>query len=180
MFNNGLNDRVDSTQAVIRGDEYTGIKGYLIPSASKFQIDRTLHIAFLIRVNRLDDLWPIIGKFSVEEYIAMMKELELKLFTIISNVGIARSNFIEALREAKAGKYGEAEKLMAEGNDAFRKGHAVHSELIQSDVSESPLTINLLVIHAEDLLMSAEAFKIIALEMIDNYKRIDALEAKMR
>lgn len=110
----------------------------------------------------------------------MMKELELILFNIISNVGTARSNYIEALREAKTGKYDLAEKLMAEGNEAFSKGHAVHAELIHSDVSETPVTINLLVIHAEDLLMSAEVFKIIALEMIDNYKRIDALEAKMK
>ena len=109
-----------------------------------------------------------------------MQGLELKLFDIISNVGEARSNYIEALREAKVGKYEEAEKLMVEGNEAFSKGHDGHSELIQSDVSGTPVTISLLVIHAEDLLMSAETFKIIALEMIDNYKRIDALEAKLK
>ena len=109
-----------------------------------------------------------------------MQELELQLFNIISNVGEARSNYIEALREAKVGKYEEAENLMAEGNDAFSKGHDGHSKLIQSDVSGTPVTINLLVVHAEDLLMSAETFKIFALEMIDNYKRIDALEAKMK
>ena len=39
-------------------------------------------------------------------------------------------------------------------------------------------TTSLLVLHAEDQLMSAEGFKLIALEFIDVYHRIDALEKK--
>ena len=35
-------------------------------------------------------------------------------------------------------------------------------------------------VHAEDQLMSAEAFKTIALEFIDSYERIEALEAKVK
>ena len=34
------------------------------------------------------------------------------------------------------------------------------------------------ILHAEDQLMSAEAFKTISLEFIDAYKRIEALEKK--
>ena len=37
---------------------------------------------------------------------------------------------------------------------------------------------SLILIHAEDQLMSAEGFKIIAEEMIEAYKRIVALEEK--
>ncbi|MBQ1914169.1 MAG: PTS lactose/cellobiose transporter subunit IIA, partial [Selenomonadaceae bacterium] len=36
----------------------------------------------------------------------------------------------------------------------------------------------LLIIHAEDQLMSAEAFKILAQEFIDVYKRVETLEKK--
>ena len=38
---------------------------------------------------------------------------------------------------------------------------------------------SLLLIHAEDQLMSAEGFKIIAEEMIAAYRRIDELEKKL-
>ena len=41
-----------------------------------------------------------------------MEGLELRLFNIISNVGEARSDYIEAIREAKQGHYDEAEKLI--------------------------------------------------------------------
>lgn len=109
-----------------------------------------------------------------------MEEQELKLFHIISNIGTARSDYIEAIREAKVGNYDEAQRLIKEGTEAFSKGHDVHSELIQAEAGGNPVTANLLLIHAEDLLMSAETFKIFALEMIDNYKRIEALENKLK
>jgi PTS system cellobiose-specific IIA component len=109
-----------------------------------------------------------------------MEGLELRLFNIISNVGEARSDYIEAIREAKQGHYDEAQKLMAEGAEAFNRGHDGHSELIQEETGGNPVKVSLLVIHAEDLLMSAETFKIFAMEMIDNYKRIDALEARLK
>ena len=56
------------------------------------------------------------------------------------------------------------------------EGHDAHAGLLQKEASgESSVTI--LILHAEDQLMSAEGFKIIAQELIDVYQRIDALEA---
>ena len=43
-----------------------------------------------------------------------MEGIELTAFSIISNVGMAKSLAIEALRDARKGKYNEAEKKMAE------------------------------------------------------------------
>ena len=37
----------------------------------------------------------------------------------------------------------------------------------------------MLLIHAEDQLMSAEGFKIIAEELIENYRKMDALEKRL-
>ena len=38
--------------------------------------------------------------------------------------------------------------------------------------------LSLRIIHAEDPLMSAEAFQTVALEFIDVYRRVEALEKK--
>ena len=43
----------------------------------------------------------------------------------------------------------------------------------------TPVASSLILVHAEDQLMSAEGFKIIAEEMIDNYRRIDRLEKQI-
>lgn len=109
-----------------------------------------------------------------------MNEIELCCFQIISNVGMARSSYIEAISKAKTGDFESARKCIKEGEAYFLNGHKGHSDLIQKEASGESVAGSLLLIHAEDQLMSAESFKIIANEMIDNYSRIIALEEKLK
>jgi len=103
-----------------------------------------------------------------------MEGLELIAFQIISAGGTARSCYIEAIQEAKKGNYESAEKLIKDGDEAFVEGHDAHAGLLQKEASGEGDNINLLILHAEDQLMSAEGFKTIALEFIEVYKRFDA------
>lgn len=96
-----------------------------------------------------------------------MDEQEMISFEIISNVGMARSCFVEAIRLAREGKYQEAGTKMEMGKKSFVTGHESHMKLLQLDQSKP---MGLLVIHAEDQLMSAETFKILAEEFIELYK----------
>lgn len=98
-----------------------------------------------------------------------MEGLELIAFEIISSVGTARSCYIEAISEAKKGNYEKAEELIAEGEKVFIEGHDKHNELLQKEASGD----NVVILHAEDQLMSAEGFKIIAQEFIDVYRKIN-------
>ena len=102
-----------------------------------------------------------------------MDGIELVCFEIISNVGMARSLFIEAIQSAKEGDFDQAYKLIEQGNEAFVKGHHSHVELIQNEANGEKTEIVLLLLHAEDQLMSAEAFGILANEFIDLYKKIE-------
>lgn len=101
-----------------------------------------------------------------------MEELEMTCFEMISAVGSARSSYIEAIHAAKVGDYDKANQLIEEGNDSFLEGHKVHLQLIQNEASGKKNEMSLLLVHSEDQLMSAEGFKILALELIDIYKRI--------
>lgn len=107
-----------------------------------------------------------------------MEGIELQCFQIISAVGMARSSYIEAIQEAKKGNFDLAREMVAEGEKSFLGGHEAHAKLIQQEASGTKVEPCLLLIHAEDQLMSAESFKIIAEEMIENYVRITALESK--
>lgn len=107
-----------------------------------------------------------------------MEGLELLSFQIISAVGMARSSYIEAMQEAKKGNFDAAEAKIKEGEEYFTQGHTAHAGLIQQEAGGDPVHPTLLLLHAEDQLMSAETFKIMAQEMIDSYRRITALEAK--
>lgn len=106
-----------------------------------------------------------------------MEGLELVAFEIISAVGTARSLYIEAIAAAKAGEYERAESLLEEGEQSFVAGHDAHLKLLKGEANGDKVT-SLLIIHAEDQLMSAEGFKIIATEFIEAYKRLEALEKK--
>lgn len=101
-----------------------------------------------------------------------MEGLELVSFEIISSVGAARSCYIEAIQLAKEDNFVEASAKVAEGEEFFNKGHHAHSGLIQKEANGEKSEFSLILMHAEDQLMSAEAFKIIAEEFIDVYKKM--------
>lgn len=103
-----------------------------------------------------------------------MDGMELICFQIISSVGMARGSFIEAIDYACDGKYDEAEEKIKEGDEFFHQGHIAHAELIQKEASGEKQEVVLLLVHAEDQLMSAESFKILAEKFITLNKRIDA------
>lgn len=108
-----------------------------------------------------------------------MDGLELMSFKIISNVGTARSLCIESVSKAKAGNFEEAENLLERAALSYLEGQSVHRDLLKREAEGSQERIPLLLIHAEDQLMSAEQFEIIAKMMIDNYRELHALKEKV-
>ena len=105
-----------------------------------------------------------------------MEGLELVSFQIISAVGTARSMYIEAIEEAKKGNIEQARKLIAEGEEIFVEGHKAHAGLIQQEANGEAVVPQLLLVHAEDQLMSAEGFKIIATQFVDLYESISSIK----
>lgn len=105
-----------------------------------------------------------------------MEGLELVAFQIISAVGTARSCYIEAIQEAKQGNFTKAEELIAEGDKTFIEGHDAHNKLLQDEASGQGSNINILILHAEDQMMSAEGFKIIAQEFIEVYRKLSTIK----
>lgn len=101
-----------------------------------------------------------------------MENLETMLFQIITYVGSARSSYIEAIEQARYGDFDKSMELVEYGKDQFKEGHHTHMELIQKSASGELDIENcqMLLMHAEDQLMSAEAFGILAEEFIELYK----------
>lgn len=102
----------------------------------------------------------------------MNEDFEMLCFQIITYVGTARTHFINAIQRAKAGKFEEAEQLIKEGESAFAEGHKSHSDILAMDANGELTGGYMILMHAEDQLMSAEGFRILAEEFIELYKRI--------
>lgn len=102
----------------------------------------------------------------------MIEGLEMSCVELITYVGDARSFFIQAVGAAKGGDFLEAERLIAAGEESFINGHRVHGKLIQKAASGELGNLSMILVHAEDQLMSAETFKILANEFIDVYRKM--------
>jgi len=101
---------------------------------------------------------------------------EMLWLQLITEVGNARSRYIEAIQEAKAGNYDACNELLKQGNDAYAKGYRVHVDLIRREAGGEKGELSILLVHGEDLLMSAESFKILCQEFLDVYKRMEQLQ----
>lgn len=100
-----------------------------------------------------------------------MKGLQELSFQILSNVGEAKSCYIESMEIARDGDFVAAVEKIVEGEKHFLEGHRAHMQMVQSAGSEEK-PINLLIAHAEDQMMATDTIKIVAKEMIEVYKLI--------
>lgn len=101
-----------------------------------------------------------------------MEGLELVCFEMIAANGSARSYFIEAIEAAKEKRFEEADRLMEEGEKMLSEGHHAHGNLLTQEASGDKVKVDLLLVHAEDQMMAAETFRIMAKEIIDIHKRL--------
>ncbi len=99
-----------------------------------------------------------------EEYIQIC-------FGIISQVGVARSLYVEAVRKARAGEFDAIEGLQKEANELFVAAQNVHLKLLQQEASGESVEVHLLLVHAEDLLVTTETIKILTEDTIELYRR---------
>ena len=101
-----------------------------------------------------------------------MEGTELIAFNIIASVGTARSNYISAIDAAAEGNFEEAEKLIKEGQNAYVLGHEAHAQLLTKTAQGEDIAMDLLLTHAEDQLMSAESFGILAEKFVTLYQKV--------
>lgn len=97
----------------------------------------------------------------------MLEEMQAVAFQIIAQVGQAKSLYVEAMYLSREGKFDEASSKIKEGDEAFNTAHHAHFDLVQREASGEELTFSLLLMHAEDQMLTTETLKILALEIIE-------------
>ena len=99
-----------------------------------------------------------------------MFELEETVMGIIINAGQARSLCYEALRQAKQGQFAEADDLLKQATAAANAAHAVQTQLIEDDQGEGKIPVTLVLVHAQDHLMTSMLARELVTELIDLYR----------
>ncbi|MEG0297158.1 MAG: PTS lactose/cellobiose transporter subunit IIA [Clostridium sp.] len=98
--------------------------------------------------------------------------MEEIIMNLIMHSGEARSYAMEAIDLAKNSKIDEAKELIEKASQQL--GHAHHSQttLIQNEAAGNKAEVSLLLVHAQDHLMTSMVVKDLANEIIEIYGRL--------
>lgn len=101
-----------------------------------------------------------------------------QIFGIIANAGTARSLAYDAIEKSNENNFKEAEELLKQSEEEFLKAHHIQTDLIQAEARGEKNEISILLIHSQDHLMTAQAEKSLAEQIVKLNKRVYALENK--
>jgi PTS system cellobiose-specific IIA component len=99
-------------------------------------------------------------------------DIELVAMELVGNAGEARSLAFEALAEAKKRNFEKAEELLEKSKEASLKAHHTQTELICNEADGNKVEIGLLMVHAQDHLMTSILARELISEMIELYKKL--------
>ena len=91
---------------------------------------------------------------------------------LIVKSGEARSQAMEALAYARTDDFVQAEESLTASREAGRLAHKMQTALIAADNGEGKVQVNLLMVHAQDHLMTSMLAMDLADEMIRLYQRL--------
>ena len=92
---------------------------------------------------------------------------EFGSFGIIAAAGEARSDAFRALDAAKAGDFAQADELIAEAEEHLRLAHVAQTELLAKEASGEHVPVDIMIMHAQDHLMSATLARELIAEIIE-------------
>lgn len=92
---------------------------------------------------------------------------------LIVHSGEARSYAMEAIQLAKTGNIKGAKDLIEKSAVQLGEAHKSQTALIQGEAGGNKIEISLLLIHAQDHLMTTMTLKDLANEIVDLYKKIE-------
>ncbi|TDT51876.1 PTS lactose/cellobiose transporter subunit IIA [Fonticella tunisiensis] len=96
--------------------------------------------------------------------------MENEIFEIISHGGNARAFAFDAIKAAQEGKIEEAEELLKQAQEELDIAHNTQTKLIQAEINGHNLQMNLLMVHAQDHLMTAISEKNLIEHIVGLYK----------
>ena len=97
-------------------------------------------------------------------------EIDLVSMTLIANSGDARSMAFGALEAAKAGNFEEADELMKKSDEAATLAHKAQTDLLFKEANGDHTEVNVLLVHAQDHLMTSMLASELIKEIILLYK----------
>lgn len=101
-----------------------------------------------------------------------MLDLEIAAMEIVGSAGESKSLCFEALEYAKKGEFQIANEKIAKAKEVFLKAHEVQTELICAEADGQDVNVGILMVHAQDHLMTSLLARDLIEEIINLYQII--------
>lgn len=99
------------------------------------------------------------------------QEIGMIGFEIVAYSGDARSKLLEALKFAKKGELDKVDPLIEEAKKNLLDAHKAQTEMITLEAQGEELDLGLIMVHAQDHLMTTLLLKDLIYNLIDIYKK---------
>ncbi|MBP2658628.1 MAG: lactose/cellobiose transporter subunit [Firmicutes bacterium] len=109
-----------------------------------------------------------------------MEITEETIFKLITYSGAAKSDIFEAFRLCQDGKYEDAENLMESAKHNLLEAHNTQTSLIQQEAGGEQIIVRLLMVHAQDHLMTCILAKELMSNMMNMQKEINEIKSKIK
>ncbi len=94
-------------------------------------------------------------------------------FNIISYAGDAKAQAMEAIQLVKAGNIEEARQKVEEARKGMVQAHHFQTELVHAEAQGEKTEMSVILVHAQDHLMTSMTFQQLAEEIIEVYARLE-------
>ncbi|MDS8282345.1 PTS lactose/cellobiose transporter subunit IIA [Streptococcus pneumoniae] len=89
--------------------------------------------------------------------------------------GEAKSNAMEAIQAAKKGDFSKANRRLADAHRALLQAHKTQTEMLTKEANGDSAPLSLLMVHAQDHLMTSITFVDLAKEVVEVYEKFENL-----
>ncbi|MBF1703261.1 MULTISPECIES: PTS cellobiose transporter subunit IIA [Streptococcus] len=101
------------------------------------------------------------------------EELQVAAFEIILHSGTARTIVHEAFADMREGRYDAAAEKLETSNESLLEAHHAQTKLLQDYASGIEIRIEIIMVHAQDHLMTTMTLREVALEMLNLYRKVE-------
>lgn len=109
-----------------------------------------------------------------------MEVSEEVIFKIIVHSGEARSDIFQAFQLCKNGQYAEAQTSLDSAKEQLQEAHKVQTDLIQKEAAGDNMVVKLLMVHAQDHLMTCILAKDVMANMMEMQKEIREIKVSLK
>lgn len=92
-------------------------------------------------------------------------------FNIILKSGDARTTVHEAFKDMRETRYDDAETKLEESNSSLVDAHKAQTSLLEEYANGEEVTMEIIMVHAQDHLMTTMTLREVAIEMLALYKK---------